>query len=87
MKQTIKLGKETDWFTSIKGRRLYAVHRDTRLFENTSNTERMTMELYSDTDENDVANALGNFLWNGHDYEYALYDTQHRLVGWVYYED
>ena len=86
--QLIKLGEATDWYTAIKGRRIKAVNRDSRLFEETSRTEGMTMILFPrDTDPNDVAGALGHFLWSGKDYEYALYDTQNRLVGWAYYPE
>lgn len=84
--ELIELRKETNWYTAIKGRRINAVNRDSRLFEETSRTEGMTMNLFpSDTEPNDVSNALGYFLCSGKDYEYALYDTQNRLVGWVYY--
>lgn len=86
--QLIKLGRETNWYTAIKGRRINAVNCVSRLFEETSPTEGMTMNLFpKDTDPNDVADALGHFLWIGKDYEYALYDTQNRLVGWAYYPE
>lgn len=83
-KQIIKLGTETDWYYT-ENRNLYAQNRDTRMFEKTSYTENMVMELYSDTDENDVANALGKRLWDGKEYEFAVYNVYHKLVGFVYY--
>lgn len=83
-KFTIKLGRETDWYFT-NNYHLYAVNRDTRMFENTSYTEGLVMELYTDTDENDVANALAEVFndWRG-DYEFALYNEKHELVGFVY---
>lgn len=85
-KQIIKLGQETDWWYT-NDMHLYAQNRDTRMFENTSYTEGMVLELYTDTDENDVANALGKHLWDGKEYEFALYNSKHELVGFAYYED
>jgi len=90
-KQIIKLGDETDWYYT-EGRRLYAQNRDTRLFENTSWTKGMTMVLFDDKvkdfDPTDVSNDLAkNILHEGYDYEFVLYNGQHDLVGYVYYED
>ena len=75
-------GMEVDWMTEYG---CYAVNRDSRLFENTSFLNNATIEVFIDTDENDVANALGKKLWDGSEYEYALYDKQLRLVGFAYY--
>ena len=85
-KNIIKLGQETDWWFT-NNMNLYAQNRDTRMFENTSYTEGMVMELYTDTDENDVANALGKHLWDGKEYEFALYNSKHELVGFAYYRE
>lgn len=85
-KRIIKLGQETDWWFT-NNRNLYAQNRDTRMFENTSYTEGMVMELYTNTDENDVANALGERLRDGYDYEFAIYNSRHELVGFVYYPE
>jgi hypothetical protein len=89
-KKIIKLGQETDWYYT-ENRNLYAVNRDTRLFENTSWTEGMTMVLYDGEVKNfdpaDVSNDLAEFLRDGKDYEFALYNGQHDLVGYVYYEE
>lgn len=85
-KRIIKLGEETDWWFT-NNRNLYAVNRDTRMFENTSYTQGMVMELYRDEDENDVANALGARLRDGKEYEFVIYDASHRLVGFVYYPE
>lgn len=85
-KQIIKLGQETDWWFT-NDYKLHAQNRDSRIFENTSYTEGMVMELYTDTDENDVANALGDYLWSGKEYEYVLYNEKYELVGFVYYTD
>jgi hypothetical protein len=85
-KRIIKLGEETDWWFT-NNRNLYAVNRDTRMFENTSYTQGMVMELYRDEDENDVANALGARLRDCREYEFVIYDASHRLVGFVYYPE
>lgn len=82
-REEIYLKEETDWYFD-DGRRLYAQNRDTRMFENTSWTEGLVMVLFKDTDENDVANELGKRLREGKDYEFALYNSQHELVGYVY---
>lgn len=76
------LNNETDWATEFGA---YAVNRDTRIFENTSFTEGMFVEIFEDADENDVANKLGERLRDGLEYEYALYDGSHRLIGFAYY--
>jgi hypothetical protein len=73
--------REVDWATEYV---CYAVNRDSRIFENTSYLDNFTIEVFTDTDENDVANALGERLSDGLDYDYALYDGQHRLVGFAY---
>ena len=77
-------GKEVDWMTEYG---CFAVNRDSRLFENTSFLNNATIEVFVDTDENDVANALGKRLWDDLEYEYALYDKQLRLVGFAYYNE
>ena len=74
-------GREVDWATEYG---CYAVSHDSRLFENTSFLDDFTVEVFTDTDEDDVANALGDRLSDGLDYDYALYDGQHRLVGFAY---
>ena len=76
-----KNGREVDWATEYG---CYAVNRDSRIFENTSYLDDATIEVFTDTDENDVANALAERLHKGLDYDYALYDGQHRLVGFAY---
>lgn len=81
--QKIHLGEYTDWANKYG---VYAQNRDSRMFENESYTAGMAMAIY-DEDENDVANELGKFLADGRDYEYVLYDGQHRLCGFVYYDD
>lgn len=85
-KKIIKLGQETDWWFT-NNYNLYAQNRDTRIFENTSYTEGMVMELYTDTDEGDVSNELGRRLREGNDYEFALYNNKHDLVGFAYYRE
>ena len=77
-------GKEVDWMTEYG---CFAVNRDSRLFENTSFLNNATIEVFVDTDENDVANALGKRLWDGLEYEYALYDKQLHLIGFAYYNE
>ena len=84
-KHIIRLGQETDWWFT-NNYHLHAQNRDTRMFENTSYTEGMVMELYTNTDENDVSNALGKRLWDGNEYEFALYNESHELVGFAYYK-
>ena len=86
-KRTDTIGKDgrvVDWMTEYG---CYAVNRDSRLFENASFLSDTTVEVFTDTDENDVANALGERLYDGLDYDYALYDGQHRLVGFAYRND
>lgn len=85
-KHIIKLGQETDWWFT-NNMNLYAQNRDTRMFENTSYTEGMVMELYTDTDESDVSNELGRRLREGNDYEFAIYNSKHELVGFAYYRE
>jgi hypothetical protein len=82
-KNIIKLNDETDWATEYG---VYAVNSETCLFENSSWAEGLTMVLFTDTDESDVFTDLERSLtWDGLDYEYALYDGEHRLVGYVYH--
>ena len=85
-KHIIKLGQETDWWFT-NNMNLYAQNRDTRMFENTSYTEGMVLELYTDTDEGDVSNELGRRLREGNDYEFAIYNSKHELVGFAYYRE
>lgn len=85
-KHIIKLGQETDWWFT-NNMNFYAQNRDTRMFENTSYTQGMVMELYTNTDENEVADALGDRLRDGYDYEFVIYNSRHELVGFVYYRD
>jgi hypothetical protein len=82
MRHIIKLKNETDWATEYG---VYAINRDTRIFENTSWTEGLRMVFFTDTDENDVSTDLARtLLWQGLDYEFAIYDGEHHLVGYVY---
>ena len=88
-KRIIDLGNETDWYFD-GGRRLFALNRDTNLFENTSWTQGLTMLLYDWNDdedcfdEGDVSLALNDRLLNGDEYEFTLYNSQHQLVGFVF---
>ncbi len=83
-KHIIRLGQETDWWYT-NNMNLYAQNRDTRMFENTSYTEGLVLELYTDTDENDVAEALAEvFNDERGDYEFVVYNSRHELVGFVY---
>ena len=88
-KKIIKLKDETDWAFDFG---VYAVNRDSRMFENTSWTKGLEAEIYDsneeDFDENRVADALAEVFDDERgDYEYALYDGMHRLVGFVYRVD
>lgn len=78
---------EYDWQTELG---VYARNRDSRLFENTSAVQGMTVVLFEDADENDVANALAddlhnNVIWDSEDY--TLYNKYHELVGYCYREN
>lgn len=80
---------EVDWASIFKA---YAVNRDTRIFENCSYAHRLIVEVWDDEnkgfDENDVSTALAKErLGNGLDYDFVLYNFEHRLIGFAYYED
>lgn len=80
MKQYIKT-EETDW---LRDYGVFAVNRDTRLFENTSGVKGSVIELYFGLDEGEVSNVLADFLRTGSDYDFALYTSKHELCGFVY---
>ena len=85
-KKIIKLKDETDWAFDFG---VFAINRDTRMFENTSWTKGMEVEIYNpeeeDFDENLVADALAEVFDDERgDYEYTLYDGMHQLVGFAY---
>lgn len=82
MKQIINK-EETDWMVDYG---VYAINRDTRLFENTSSVSGATIEIFYGLDENEVSTVLAERLRNGLDYDYALYDSKHRLCGFAYQE-
>lgn len=82
--EKVRLSEETDWEFEYG---VYAINRDTRIFENTSCTEGMTMELYKGFDESDVSRMLADRLRNGGDNEFTLYNYNHELVGFVYCTD
>jgi hypothetical protein len=72
---------ETDWMQDYG---VYAVNRDSRLFENSSEVSGYTIELYWGCDENEVANRLAEVIDEFGDYDYCLYSQMHELVGFVY---
>lgn len=74
---------EVDWWLEYHA---YAVNRDSRLFENSSPSCNLVVEVFPSTDENEVANILGKRLWEGKEYDYALYNEQHEFIGFAYYE-
>lgn len=80
----INLKDRTDWMAKFG---VYAQNRDSRMFENESDTTCMTALIFDTDDENEVADELGDFLRDGNDYEYVLYDGERRLCGFVYYKD
>lgn len=80
MKQYIKT-EETDW---LRDYGVFAINRDTRLFENTSGVKGSVIELYFGLDEGEVSNVLADFLRTGSDYDFALYTSKHELCGFVY---
>lgn len=82
--EKVRLLEETDWAFEYG---VYAINRDSRIFENISCTEGMTMELYKGFDEGDVSRMLADRLMSGGDNEYTLYNDKHELVGFVYYTD
>ena len=73
---------ETDWGTEFG---VYALFRDSRLYENTSAVKGYTVEIFEGMDEGDVSNILAQRLREGKDYDYTLYDGQHCLIGFAYY--
>ena len=83
MKQIINT-EETDWAAEFG---VYAINRDTRLFENTSGIPGITIEIFYGLDEGEVSDRLGQRLRDGLDYEYALYDGSHHLCGYAYFDD
>lgn len=81
----IKINKEeVDWLYEYN---VYAINRDTRLFENTSGVPGITMEIFWDLDEGEVSSRLAERLREGLDYDYALYSKGHTLVGFAYFEE
>jgi hypothetical protein len=80
---------EIDWAMAFSA---YALNRDTRIFENCSYAEHLVVEIWDDKDarfdENDVSTALADErLREGYDYDFTLYNTEHRLIGFAYYEE
>lgn len=80
---------EVDWYSVFNA---WAVNRDTRIFENCSYAHGLVVEVWDDDnmlfDENDVSTALANErLCEGLDYDFALYNDEHRLIGYAYYEE
>lgn len=73
--------EETDWMQDYG---VYAVNRDTRIFENCSAVKGFTIELYWGVDENRVADRLAEVIDEYGDYDYCLYSQIHELVGFVY---
>lgn len=73
--------EETDWMQDYG---VYAVNRDTRIFENCSAVKGFTIELYWGVDENRVADRLAEVIDEYGDYDYCLYTPLHELVGFVY---
>lgn len=80
MKQFINT-EETDWMRDYG---VYAVNRDSRLFENTSAVKGYVIEVYFGLNENETSNRLADFLRTGSDYDYALYTPKHELCGFAY---
>ena len=73
--------EETDWGQDYD---VYAVNRDTRIFENCSAVRGYTIELYWGMDENRVSDRLAEVINEYGDYDYCLYNDNHELVGFVY---
>ena len=85
MHKTLKFNQnEIDWAFDLN---VHAINRDTRIFENCSYATGLIVELWENTDENDVSNALGERLRSGQDYDFALYNDSHELVGFAHYEE
>lgn len=85
MKQKFNQG-EIDWWFELA---LYAYNPRTHLFENCSNAENLVVELHYDLYEDEVKEKLDDLL-NGisedmHGCNYILYNAEHRLVGFAYY--
>ena len=80
MKQYIKT-EETDWMRDYG---VYAVNRNTRLFENTSAVKGYVIKIYYGLDEGEISSVLADFLRTGSDYDFALYTSKHELCGFVY---
>ena len=79
----IAIFEETDWASEFG---VYAINRDSRLVENTSAVQGITIEIYEDKDESEVSDLLAQRLREGLDYDYALYDGQLHLVGFAYFD-
>ena len=78
-----ELNPHTNWAQEFE---VFAINRDSRMFEFISDTQFMTIELFEDADEDFVSDALASFLCDGGDYEFVLYNRNHELVGFVYYK-
>ena len=81
----IKINKEeVDWLFEYG---VYAINRNTNLFENTSGVPGITIEIFWGLDEGEVSARLTERLNNGLDCDYALYSKGHALMGYAYFEE
>lgn len=72
---------EIDWWRDFG---VYAVNRDTRIFENCSAVKGFVVERFYNTDENRVSDKLAEVIDKYGDYDYCLYNDIHELVGFAY---
>lgn len=81
-KETIK-SYQTNWMNDYG---VFALNRDSRIFEKVSNVKGQIIELYYGVDQNEVSNELVKHIdsFEEGDYNYTLYNFKHELVGFVY---
>lgn len=79
-KHIIRLGQETDWWYT-NNMNLYAQNVATGLFENTSYTEGLVLELYTHTDESEVSDIFND---KRGDCEFVVYNSLHEMIGFAY---
>lgn len=65
---------------------VWAINRGSRLVENCSAVPGITVEIFEGKDESEVSDLLLKRLFDGFEYEYALYDREMFLVGFAYFE-
>lgn len=76
-----ELEEETDWWYKYG---IYALNRDTQMFENTSYTKNLVMYLYNGVEEDEVSAKLNKWKKvNNREEDFTLYNINRVLVGFV----